>query len=347
MRILYAIQGTGNGHICRAKEIIPHLQKYGDLDVLVSGIQSDLGLPFPIKYAYKGMSFVFGKNGGIDMLNTYMKNHINRFIAEVKSLPIEDYDLIINDFEPISAWAAYFKGKTCIGLSNQCAIKDEVVQQNVNDDRIGKFILNHYAPTTDDYGFHYEPYAPHIFTPIIRKEIRDLKVSNKGHYTVYLPSYSDKRIIKKLSLLPNVEWQVFSKHNKMEIRENNVFIRPIHQDTFLSSIASSAGVLCAAGFGTTTEALFLGKKLLVIPQKQQYEQQCNAAALKKMGVPIVKQLRKKHLDKIANWINSDQKVSVNYPDQTELIIDTIIANEFHSRDNYLDYLTNEQYKLAN
>lgn len=346
MKILYAIQGTGNGHICRAKEIIPHLAKYGELDVLVSGIQADLELPFPIKYSFKGMSFVFGKNGGIDMLNTYMKNHINRFIAEVKSLPIEDYDLIINDFEPISAWAAYFKGKTCIGLSNQCAIKDKVVHQKVSDDRIGKFILNNYAPNTVDYGFHYEAHLPFVFTPIIRKEIRSLKLSNEGHYTVYLPSYSDKRIVKKLNLIPNVEWQVFSKHSLSESCEKNVYIRPIHEDTFLKSIASSAGVLCAAGFGTTTEALFLGKKLLVIPQKQQYEQQCNANALKKMGVPIVKQLRKKHLEKIVNWVESDHRVKVNFPDQTALIIETIIANELDSRDNYLNYLTNEQYSLA-
>ena len=34
MKILYAIQGTGNGHISRAREIIPLLQKYGELDIL-------------------------------------------------------------------------------------------------------------------------------------------------------------------------------------------------------------------------------------------------------------------------------------------------------------------------
>ncbi len=42
-------------------------------------------------------------------------------------------------------------------------------------------------------------------------------------------------------------------------------IYPINADAFLKSMASSAGVLCNAGFGTTSEALFLKKKLLVIP----------------------------------------------------------------------------------
>ncbi len=45
MRILYAIQGTGNGHISRARDIIPYLQEKGAVDLLISGIQSDVDLP--------------------------------------------------------------------------------------------------------------------------------------------------------------------------------------------------------------------------------------------------------------------------------------------------------------
>jgi uncharacterized protein (TIGR00661 family) len=346
MKILYAVQGTGNGHICRAKEVIPYLQKYGDLDILVSGIQADLDLPFKVKYAFKGMSFVFGKKGGIDLLNTYMKNHINRFMGEVKSIPIAQYDLIINDFEPISAWAAYLKNQPCVALSNQCAVMSQLIPRPKKEDLLGKFILNHYAPSTSEYGFHYEPYAPHIFTPLIRKEIREAELSDKGHYTVYLPAYDNHRIINKLSLFPEVRWEVFSKHSKEELELGNIHLRPINSEAFLKSITSSTGVLCAAGFGTTSEALFLGKKLMVIPQKQQYEQQCNAEALKKMGVPVIKHLRKKHMHKLEKWLNSDERVEVNYPDQTELIVDTIIANEYYQKDNYLDYITNNQFNVT-
>ena len=37
MKILYAIQGTGNGHLSRAIDVIPALKKIGQVDVLVSG----------------------------------------------------------------------------------------------------------------------------------------------------------------------------------------------------------------------------------------------------------------------------------------------------------------------
>lgn len=346
MKILYGIQGTGNGHLSRAKEIIPYLKNHGEVDLLVSGIQSELQLPFEIKYRFKGMSFVFGKKGGIDLLDTYMKNHIHSFISEIKSIPINEYDLVISDFEPISSWAAYFKKKTCIALSNQCAVLSDAIPRPKKEDLLGKFILNHYAPSTAEYGFHFAPYAPNIFTPIIREEVRRLEPENFGHYTVYLPSYDNNRIVKKLSHFKDIKWQVFTKHSKIEETIDNVHIRPINSEQFLESMRTSEGVLTAAGFGTTSEALYLGKKLMVIPQKQQYEQQCNAVSLKEMGVPVIKHLRKKQFPKIEKWLKSNQVVEVNYPNQTELIVDTIINNEYHQKDNYLDYLINNQFDIV-
>ena len=61
MKILYAIQGTGNGHVCRARDIVPVLSRKAEVDVLISGIQSDVQLPFNVKYVFKGLSYIFGK----------------------------------------------------------------------------------------------------------------------------------------------------------------------------------------------------------------------------------------------------------------------------------------------
>jgi ribose 5-phosphate isomerase RpiB len=58
--------------------------------------------------------------------------------------------------------------------------------------------------------------------------------------------------------------------------------------------------------------------------KGQYEQQCNAAALRKMGIPVIKSLKKKHIPTIQKWLNEEQKVLVDYPDITEKIISNII-----------------------
>lgn len=334
MKILYAIQGTGNGHITRAMEIIPNLQKKGAVDILISGIQSDIKLPFDVKYKFKGLSFIFGKEGGVDIWKTYLKMNSLRFLKEINSLSVKKYDLIISDFEPISCWAAIKAKKPCIGLSNQVATLHPLAKKPNKVDMIGKLILLNYAPTTYNYGFHFKSLDKHIFTPIIRKEVREIQPTNEGHYTVYLPSYRDEKILKHISKFEAIKWEVFSKHNHKKYSHKNITILPIDKNRFLKSIASSEGILCNAGFGTASEALFLKKKLLVIPMKRQYEQHCNAAMLESMGVKVIKKLNDNHLDEVSEWVKSKKIVTVNYPDNAAKIVDLIVSN--HAGKSTLD-----------
>ncbi len=177
------------------------------------------------------------------------------------------------------------KNKSCIGLSHQLAVINKKAPHPANIDLIGKAILKFYAPVTSKYGFHFLPYSKNIFTPVIREDVRALPVSNKGHYAVYLPAFGDEKIIRILSCFPDIEWQVFSKHSVEEFTQENVAIFPIQNEKFLNNLASAEGVLCGAGFETPAEVLYLQKKLMVIPMKGQYEQQCNAAALKALVYP--------------------------------------------------------------
>ena len=325
MKILYAIQGTGNGHLSRARDIIPILQKKNiELDILVSGTQADINIPYPIAYQLKGLSFIFGKKGGVDVWKTYLRAKTMRLHKEITNLPVENYDLIINDFEPVSAWACKLLKKPCISLSHQSAILTPNAPRPKKKDPLGKLILKKYAPTTKQYGFHFKSYQDNIFTPVIRQDIRNVECKIGEHYTVYLPSYDDKKIINVLTKANNVTWQVFSKHCKETYIFKNITIQPITNESFVESMAKSKGILCGAGFETPAEALFMRKKLMVIPMKGQYEQQCNAEALKDMGVPVIKTLKKKHLKTIIKWLDSDTIVEVNYPDNTEKIIDLLL-----------------------
>ena len=328
MKILYAIQGTGNGHLTRAKEIIPILKEKGDVDILISGSECDIVLEYPITYKLYGLNYTFGKNGGINFWQTFRKVRLFRFFREIKNLPVKNYDLIINDFEPVSAWAEKFKNVNCISLSHQNAVLDEASPKK-GKFKIEMLILKYYAPAKLKFGFHFASYSSSIFTPIIRKKIRHSSVNNKGHYTVYLPSYDHNKILEVLSEVPLVKWHIFSKKTKQLIFKKNVMIYPINEFDFIKSITTCEGVLCGAGFETPSEALFLNKKLMVIPMKNQYEQQCNAAALEKMGVPVIKTLEKKRLKKIAKWIYSDATYKVNYPDITEDILESILLPYFN------------------
>ncbi len=323
MKILYGIQATGNGHITRATEIIPLLQTQASVAVQMSGMQSSVSFPYPVKYRFYGLSFVSGKSGGIDYLMTYHKTKTLRFLNDLLKLPLEDYDLIIQDFEPVIAWAGKLRGKEVIALSHQSAVIHDAAPQPDLFDPLGKQILKKYAPANIEYGFHFQSYDDAIFTPVIRKSVRKTKPSNKGHYTVYLPSYQEAELISHLSDFDKISWHVFSRHARHPYQYENIRVFPTEQDSFLESMASAEGVLCGAGFETPAEALYLKKKLMVIPMKKQYEQQCNAAALKDMGVGVIRTLEEGK-PQIREWLENHRKTEVLFPDQTESILTEII-----------------------
>jgi len=324
MKILYAIQGTGNGHVARAIDIIPILKKFGKVDIALSGNQSDISLPWSIKYRFHGASFIFGQKGGVDLKKTIKNLSVSNFIYEIFKVPVNEYDLIINDFEPVVAWACKLKGKPCIGISHQAAVLHPLAPKPEKENLLGKLILKHYAPTRRNFGFHFKSLGDSFFTPVIRKDIRNIQPTVENHFTVYLPSYSDEKIVEFLSKYEDVKWHVFSKHNKKPFCHKHICIEPVNKERFAKSMTSAKGVLCNAGFETPAEALYLKKKLCVLPMSGQYEQQCNAAMLKSMGVPVYDHLTNIPEVEFKEWLNNSHIVEVNFPDETEWIISTIV-----------------------
>ena len=331
MRILYAIQGTGNGHLARATEIVPLLKSMAQTDVLVSGTQADLKVPFQIDYQFSGLSFIIGKNGGVDLWNTIRKMEVIRFIKAIRSLPVEKYDLVISDFEPVSAWACRFRNKECVGLSHQNAVLHPTAPKPGFTDWMGKLILKYYAPSRFKYGFNFKHVPPHIFPPVIRSDIRKAIPTREPHYTVYLPAYSDRQIADVLSRLSDIEWQVFSKHSKTEYTVGNIHFRPVSLDGFAKSFLSCTGLVSTAGFEGPAEAIFMGKKLCVIPMKRQYEQYCNAAFLKSMGITVLDHFAGSEQE-LRRWIDQSEPLQINFPDMTEVILSNILSRHAGSRE---------------
>jgi uncharacterized protein (TIGR00661 family) len=292
-------------------------------------MHAELKISYPIRYQFNGLGYKFGKKGGVDYFNTWWHGDVPRFLNEVQSLNLSSYDLVISDFEPISAWAARKQHVPCVGLSNQCTLLDERIPKpdnRRNKYKFARYVLKNYAPVDYCYGFHYENLSENIFNPIIRREVRDLHISNDNHYVVYLPFFHDRKIIKALSHFRGQKWIVFSKHSKKYYRERNIDILPISDTRFTEELAAAKGIICGAGFGLTSEALFLGKKLLVIPMKNQFEQLCNALSLNELGVVTIKSLKPKWRSTIQAWLESDSAVQMHYPDQTQVIVDKILSD---------------------
>jgi len=192
----------------------------------------------------------------------------------------------------------------------------------------GRAVLKYYAPSTAQYGFHFQAYAPGISTPVIRQQVRALTPTDEGHYTVYLPAFDQDTLVQALRQLnPTVRWEAFSKFSRQAVTHGNVRIMPVCAEAFLDSMARSAGVLCGAGFETPAEALFLGKKVCVIPMKNQYEQACNAAAIAQLGVPVAHSLAGADTALLRYWLDHGQPITVDYPDETGAVIDRVLGEQ--------------------
>lgn len=322
MKILFGIQGTGNGHISRAREIVPLLQQYGEVDLLISGTEAEVSLSQPLKYRFHGFSFVFGNKGGVDNWATFKLMNLPRLFKDMYQLPLKQYDLIVNDFEPVSAWACKLRGIPSVSLSHQCSFVSPNTPR-VGHSGFAEFVFRHYSPTAHHIGFHFERYADFIHTPVIRSEIRALETSTKDHYTVYLPAYDDKFLAGHLKKT-DVEWHVFSKRQKTAYRDGNVHIIPVNNDGFNQSLASCTGLLTGGGFEGPAEALFLGKKVMMIPMKGQYEQQCNALSASKLGVPVVHEIDDNFNTPLQNWLSAANNIKVNFPNETADIVDRMV-----------------------
>ncbi len=316
MKILYAFQGTGNGHLARAQEIVPILKKFATVETLISGHQSQLEADFTIDKQFKGISLLYNKIGGLSYFKTFTENSFYKAFKDISNLQLQNYDLIINDFEPLTAWATKGSSFPVIEVSHQASMLFEGTPKPKNKNFFGEMVLKYYASCESKIGFHFDTYHPQIRKPVIRKKIRNLNPLKKGHYVVYLPSFSDENLLNILKEIP-VSWKIFSKYSKIKATFGNVEIFPIDEVQFLHYFESCTGILCNAGFELPAEALFLGKKLFVLPIHSQYEQECNAAALHEMGVLTAKKLSSNDL---LYWVASEDFIQVNYTDDTENII---------------------------
>lgn len=324
MRILYAIQGTGNGHISRARQLLPYLERHGDVDVLVSGTQSELPLERDIKYRLSGLGFVFGKRGGIDYAATLRQLQVPQFMRDVRALPVDNYELVISDFEPVSAWACQLHHHPCVAMSNQAAFLSPKTPRPQGGPQPAELVLRFYAPASDVVAFHFDRYDRFIHTPLVRAEVRALQPTDGGHVTVYLPAHDQRELTRRLTMIRGVRFEVFTKERVQAYTNQNVHVQTVDNQIFLKSLECCAGIISAAGFETCAEALYLGKKLFVIPMRGQFEQQCNAEALQRLGVRVWPEVDRGLVERIESWLSSDEAVQVDYPDETEIIVEEVV-----------------------
>lgn len=327
MKIFYAIQATGNGHVSRAMELLPYLQHYGKVDIFLSGDNSNLAMDAPVKFRSKGLSLHYNCNGGLDYWQLVKAFQPLRLRQEIRDLPVEKYDLVINDFEYITAAACAKKKIPSVNFGHQASFQSANTPRPDKRNIAGEYILKNYAKASRYIGLHFKRYDDFIFPPIIKKEILEAEPTDKKYITVYLPSWCEPQLKNAFEVLSDFQFEIFCRQTTQVNKQGNITFLPVDKNLFNRSLIHCTGIITGAGFETPAEALHLEKKLMCIPIKSQYEQQCNAAALKEMGVVCLKNISDDFKEQFTRWIETPQTVQANYT---------------KSIDQCLEYLFNEQ-----
>jgi len=326
MKIFYAIQATGNGHISRAMELLPHLQQYGTVDIFLSGANSSLKLDAPIKYRSKGLSLFYNCTGGLDywkMMKSYQPLKIKR---EIQDLPVEKYDLVINDFEYITAASCAKKKILSVQFGHQASFQSNKTPRPAMKSSIGEWLLKNYAKATLHIGLHFEKYDEFIFHPIIKKKILEAESTDKNYITIYLPSYCEPQLEQIFHQLKDFSFQIFSRESSRAKRSRNILFLPVDRCLFDQSLVSCTGLITGGGFETPAEAIHLGKKIISIPIRGQYEQVCNASALEKLGITCLRNIDENFSTIFHSWMSRKASVRIDYSKTIPEALEYLFSN---------------------
>ncbi|RDL43076.1 glycosyltransferase [Marinomonas piezotolerans] len=322
MKILYGVQGTGNGHITRARALNEEFARLGmDVDYLFSGRNKDDYFDmacFGDYRVFEGLSFV-AIDGRISLLSSYRKANIMGLIRDIRALDLSDYDLVITDFEPISAWAAKRQNIPCIGIGHQYALGYDIPKYQ--GDAVGSWILSRFAPVPRSIGVHWHHFDQPILPPIIQRH-NDVTKPQDDHVLVYLPFENSEEVMEWLERVPNYKFRVHCKDIEPGCY-GNIKVFPFSRDQFQQNLKECESVLCNAGFELNSEALQMGRRILVKPLHGQVEQLSNMIALEQLG--FAQGSKELSAEVINQWLESSKVVKVDYPDVAKAIAEWIAA----------------------
>lgn len=336
MKIFFGVQGTGNGHITRARALAPKLKQAGiEVDYLFTGRARDEFFEMDVFGDWqwrKGLTFQTG-HGNVRYLHTAFKNNLVTFVRDVLALDLSGYDRVITDFEPVTSWAARAQGVRTLGIGHQYAFGQDIPVANA--DVMGTWLLKNFAPASVGLGVHWHHFDAAIVPPIIETDA-PLKPIQLNKIIVYLPFEETQDIIRLLKPFNHYQFHVYSPHGAMETGSDtgHIQIKATSRKEFRDDFADCSGVICNAGFELPSECLHLGKRLLVKPLHGQMEQGSNALALSVLQLGHVMHTLDK--DVVGIWLDSGRAHKLQFPDVAQAIVDWLQKGDLTVDQEWVD-----------
>ena len=328
MKILYGSQGTGNGHLTRTLAVVPRLRAAGaDVDLIFSGTESEgLRRDLPSLQPYRALVGVtytrdkgrvhFGKT-----LDDLRPRRIAREFATIRG----PYNLVITDFEPITAWWGISHSVPVIGLGNHYAFSGDVPRPFVKNP-VAETFIRFFAPVDVPVGMHWHRANAFTLPPIIRPEILTATPRRGDHFLIYLPSYA-ARDVDEVFRRPEFAPYRFVLYPRRDDYAplGPLDVKPFDADSFVEDLRAARGVVTGGGFTLLSECFHLGKPVYVIPEVNQYEQLCNAEAIKRWKLGATS--RRLDAKKLARWLAEPKAAQRRFPDVAAAFARWLVAGQ--------------------
>lgn len=336
MKILFGVQGTGNGHISRSREFVRKLKEDGhDVEVIISGRKEEELKEVEVFEPYrvmKGMTLVTYK-GKMDYFETMLQLDLVRLMADIVTLDTKGTELIITDFDPITSMVARTRNIPSVGFGHQYAFKYDIPMGRGTF--FEKQILLNFAPARYNAGLHWSHFDQPIFPPVIPATLyahRSVTVIGKK-ILVYLPFEEVEDIQLFLAPFGAYEFYIYGKVHE-DRDEGHLHFRGYSRAGFLADLMDCNGVVCNAGFELPGEALHLGKKLLLRPLDGQIEQQSNALGLVELGYGMAMDTLDGAL--LAEWLQKPCREPLLYARTVDYIAEWIGSGQWDQLSKYTD-----------
>jgi uncharacterized protein (TIGR00661 family) len=329
LRILYGIQGVGNGHIARGRVLVPKLKALdADVTCLFSG-RTRNELPkdefFNPYMAYNGISMVT-ENGKVNNLKTVFNKNAKDLPGELThvsltlQLPSQNlFDILVTDYEPLLAHAARLSRRPAIGVGNMYAfIHDIPGMKKLHPMRA---IINGYAPARHNLPLHWDHFDQPILPPMVNVP-KAAEIIDPRKIVVYMNFEKLESLKELFAEFKDYEFYIYSSQVKEDSDQGNLRLRKLSYDGFRADLADCAGAIANAGFEFTSELLGMGKKVLVKPVEKQPEQKSNGRVLEALGYgSAMESLDRKAIKK---WLKENKAVRLPWPDVGAAIAQWIV-----------------------
>ncbi|MFV8754047.1 glycosyltransferase family protein [Nannocystaceae bacterium ST9] len=207
-------------------------------------------------------------------------------------------DLLITDFESYSIRAARKIGLPLMCFNHQQVLthtRYSVPRRYAWDAWVARLVVDTAMPRSAAHvlisSFFYPPLRwperTTLVAPILRGAVRAIAPTRGEHVLVY---HNDPTgLVGLLEALGECRETRFIVYNfeapaDADKRLPNVVFKRPEVEGFLADLASARAVIATAGYTLTSEALWLGKPLLVLPNGGIFEQTLNAIMLEREGL---------------------------------------------------------------